>query len=342
MHLCLLALAFLVTESSADSRIRRSCAFATSSSDLKSKKDRPNRKYPKNHVVSRLKQAAERANAARIKDEKQQPAVFAKKAGSLRQLTMAIDARLLASRANRMVGSNQHVPARDSMTAIVIHNDRVEKSIPSLGIMTTIYKHVAIVFCKALIKDDLTIEHALRIQRLVRALEHENYKPDVICFIASNAAACGLDCALGYRYFRHLLPDDDHDAHLERTGDLQRLCTYIRNQYVKDWRDNIAPKRRTKLHVRFALFSSDYQLCILNDIHVRSPGKSILRALEWKTGSIFDNPVVLETSWTYACAITTGLRFSEYPVQFFYQKLVQESARTDSSSRKSTRRCGQL
>lgn len=48
-----------------------------------------------------------------------------------------------------------------------------------------------------------------------------------------------------------------------------------------------------RLHVHFTLVSSEYELCQLNDINARSPGRSPLRALtDWSSRSF-------ETTWTY-------------------------------------------
>ena len=110
------------------------------------------------------------------------------------------------------------------------------------------------------------------------------------------------------------------------------------------WSDNISPKhhhnqphrRRPKLHVQFALISSDYHLCILNDIHVRSPGQSPLRFLDrWTTSSIIKNitssrvycsalnlqlhsftGVQLETSWTYMYSTTANFHRRTGPLMF--------------------------
>jgi hypothetical protein len=124
---------------------------------------------------------------------------------------------------------------------------------------------------------------------------------------------------------------------------LANIATYVQSNHIEEWfgqtlleanstvyeatqphRASLKPnpqqpRRRPKLHVQFALISSDYHLCILNDIHIRSPNQSPLRYLDrWTTASILKNitstrlngretnlqlnsflGVQLETSWTY-------------------------------------------
>lgn len=111
-------------------------------------------------------------------------------------------------------------------------------------------------------------------------------------------------------------------------GALEQVAQYLRRQLLPIWIDELKEKQqqspknsrrqRVKLHVHFALISSEYHLCILNDIHVRSPVNSPLKALErWSLDeasmggtsssstpqpSLHSSWLQLETSWTYLYA----------------------------------------
>jgi len=136
-------------------------------------------------------------------------------------------------------------------------------------------------------------------------------------------------------------------------GALMRVMQHLRQEYIPEWlkdkpdlpsgavrnplldsdNDNededededdelseIQMKRRQqqskKVHLHFTLFSCDYDLCRLNDIHYRSPQKSVLRPLleiednevEGTTSRARGQAPVLdsiETSWSY--------RYTPYP-----------------------------
>ncbi|CAB9518040.1 expressed unknown protein [Seminavis robusta] len=69
---------------------------------------------------------------------------------------------------------------------------------------------------------------------------------------------------------------------------------------------------RNKVQLHFTLFSSDYDLCRINDIHYRSPQQSVLRHLleleqEGRGGN--SNRGMVQTTWSY--------RFSTYPYVHF-------------------------
>ncbi len=183
------------------------------------------------------------------------------------------------------------------------------------------------------------------------------------------------DANLGFDYFMalvHRSVDPLHRIdltnvtfHMEElptsSNALANIASYIQSNHMIQWfaqaiheanataheatlSNNISPKnhhnqphrRRLKLHVQFALTSSDYHLCILNDIHVRSPGQSPLRFLDrWTTSSIIKNittskvqssalnlqlhsfaGVQLETSWTYMYSTTANLHRRMGPLMF--------------------------
>lgn len=171
------------------------------------------------------------------------------------------------------------------------------------------------------------------------------------------------DADIGYDYFMTLIHQSAYPSlhkdltnvtfHMERlatiSNALANIATYIQGNHIVQWftetieeantaiyeaaqsknisfKQNQQYRRRPKLHIQFALISSDYHLCILNDIHVRSPGQSPLRYFDrWTTSSIIQNisssdtgsawnvqlssysGVQLETSWTYMYSTTANL-----------------------------------
>jgi hypothetical protein len=89
---------------------------------------------------------------------------------------------------------------------------------------------------------------------------------------------------------------------------------------------------RLKMKLHFTLVSSEYHLCILNDIHVRSPNQSPLRPFvtkRWNTNvhhsSTTHNYIrgegtpSIEVSWTYQYATTTTIPIAD-PLQAFAGK----------------------
>jgi hypothetical protein len=347
--------------------------LATSSSDLKHDNvDRSRKKkgkqYPKQSVVSRLKQAATRASANKLiadieakqreekkvleprptrllSDEEEKNSRLA----SLRSLTAAIDAELNAARAgnNVMVSALQ---TRDSMSAIMAHNDRAEHSELSSAALravitgapaidTTARHHVAIVLSKPLKEDLVTIEYAARIQKLVQIMLCDDYQPSLICFIGGRHGNAHLwDCDAGYMYFRHLatslrLSLDGIQFYLQRSsvqeGALDEVASHIQQNIFPTWIKSFKEtpganrRKRSKMHVEFSLFSSDYHLCILNDIHVRSPGQSPLQSLQsskWQHSAnqlLNHSSLQMKTSWRYRYATTAVLHSSPDPIENF-------------------------
>jgi hypothetical protein len=273
---------------------------------------------------------------------------------SLRSLTAAIDAELNAARTgnNLMVSALQ---TRDSMSAIMAHNDRTENAALSSATLTTAITgapamdttssyHVAIVLSKPLKEDHVTIEYAARIQKLVQIMLRDDYQPSLICFVGGrHGNANTWDCDAGYIYFRHLaaslkLPLDGIQFHLQRSsvqeGALDEVASYIQQNIVTAWIKSLQDspganhRKRLKLQVEFSMFSSDYHLCILNDIHMRSPGQSPLQAFQsnkWQhsanqlfnQSSVQNYPVQMKTSWRYQYATTAVLHASPDRIQTF-------------------------
>jgi hypothetical protein len=76
-------------------------------------------------------------------------------------------------------------------------------------------------------QDQVTVEYANRIRRLVTSMRTENYVPDVVAFIGGGTGDDGNCCVseadAGYVFFRHLCSSqhislDNVTFHLERTS----------------------------------------------------------------------------------------------------------------------------
>ena len=166
--------------------------------------------------------------------------------------------------------------------------------------------HVAIVFGKPLIRDQVTTEYATRIRTLAKILKEEpQFRPSLICFTGGISPGNYIsDASAGYMYFRHLcaaqsIPIDDVQTKMwldtesfnEREA-MERIASELWRNHVKQWLSERTPMERLNRHygvewtvlerkidVHFTLVSTEYHLCNLNDVHHRSPGKSFLQPL---------------------------------------------------------------
>lgn len=277
--------------------------MATSSSDLKQQKQRT---FPKDSVVSRLKQAVERAKLAK----EESASIFSihpipkpNDEATLTQLMGAIDEHLIESSMMRL--NRPSHPARDSMTALMMHNDKT--SIPSSCVVRT----VAIVLCKPLMDGIISLEQTVRIQRLVTAMNDGTLEqPYKIIFVGSNSSEASME------YFQTISSPNDIKCMAESTsipdGGLDIICDILQDDL--ECVSERLKHRHIMFHMHFALVSSDYHLCVLNDIHVRSPGQSYLQRLEqWgveQSGPSF-RPPTIATSWTYLYASTVDLKYND-------------------------------
>lgn len=168
------------------------------------------------------------------------------------------------------------------------------------------------------------------------------YYPDIICFVGGKFGNNALnDCDVCYMYFKNIyaltcmslhIKPNNFEFHLipsyVQDGAIDDLCNYIKEKYIPQWLNefsqqgenesqqtiNTNPIRHSRIpnmNIHFTLVSSDYHLCIVNDIHVRSPNQSPIRALESFT---FNNnkrneryDAKIETSWSYQYATTMNL-----------------------------------
>lgn len=202
-------------------------------------------------------------------------------------------------------------------------------------------RDVAVLLAKPLQHDDITFEGAGRIRLLVKLIKDNHFRPDLLCFVGGTTGTHNhvADADASYLFFRHLCQSQrvlaaatvpvflvrqsiDQDA-------LEKIVQHIQQQYLADWKQehtamltlNSASDKdietrlpRKRLHIRFSLISSEYELCQLNDIHTRSPSQSPLRVLN--TNLLPTSWV--KTSWTYHYT-TTATAFSD-PVRSFAAK----------------------
>lgn len=229
-------------------------------------------------------------------------------------LTKKIDQKILANNW-RTTGQRRRlndpstgtVDATDSMQSLLGYN-HFEGEWSDRN--STTY-HVAIVFGKPLIKDQVTIEYATRLRTLAKMLKDEpSFKPSLICFTGGRSTDTSAisDASAGYVYFRHLCAvqnitiDDTHtkiwvddnksDRGEDERGALGRISSELWKSYIKQWLKDRPLTERLNQHygvgwtilerkadIHFTLFSTEYHLCNLNDVHHRSPGKSFLQPL---------------------------------------------------------------
>jgi hypothetical protein len=317
---------------------------ATSSNNLKqddnskgrkrraSTKKPPNEEYADDSVVKRLMKAATRAALAKEVADQQREQQLAlnqtnnppKKLPSLRQLTQLIDRQLQSGQVG-MSGIVQR--PRDSMGAVVSHNHQIQRQMQG-------QREIAILFAKPQRDDRITIEGAGRVRLLVKRLltDDPNFAPDLICFVGATTGTNKVpDADASYLFFRYLSASQNYRSplpaiHLIRKSMeknvLHDIIKYVQENCLATWKEDIETlyvpvpgeviRRKKKLSIHFSLFSSEYHLCQLNDIHVRSPNQSALRTLlALRTSST-------EPSWSYHYT-TTATAYAD-PVRAFAAK----------------------
>ena len=152
--------------------------------------------------------------------------------------------------------------------------------------------HVAVVFCKPLIRDMITVEFGRRVSILLSQIKKDKLRPDTIAFVGGNDTRNKVSGAkAGYIYFRRL----SSEARLDLNG-----FEFIIEQEVTSFRDNLnnlfvtLEKKYGKEAVsrcHFTLISSDYHLIRIAEIYKLSRRQSILFPL-FKIGA----------TWTYLFA----------------------------------------
>jgi hypothetical protein len=152
--------------------------------------------------------------------------------------------------------------------------------------------HVAVVFCKPLIKDMITIEFERRVSILLSQIKKDKLRPDTIAFVGGNDNKNSISGAkAGYIYFRRLSSEAKLDL-----SDFE----FIIEQEVSSFRDNLdnllitLEKKYGKEVIsrcHFTLISSDYHLIRIAEIFKLSRRQSILFPL-----------VKINATWTYLFA----------------------------------------
>jgi len=217
---------------------------------------------------------------------------------SLTQLTRVIDSQLYANgpRGTRrgdypkLDGLVQN--ARDNMMSLLGFNQvqgdwKIHSS-------TSTY-NVAIVFGKELVRDQVTVEYASRIRTLARLFKNEpEFHPSLVCFcggIADGSHVANSDA--GYIFFRHMCEAQGIDLNgveicidnKSRSDDeaINSVTEEIKSTYIPKWLSRSPTTTDTmqkSIDMHFTLISTEYHLCNINDVHHRSPERSLLNAME--------------------------------------------------------------
>jgi hypothetical protein len=94
---------------------------------------------------------------------------------------------------------------------------------------------------------------------------------------------------------------------------LRFVARYLQKDCIPSW-------EFPRLRIQISLVSSDYHLCQLHDLHVRSPNQSPLRALtNWPTTETKN----IKTFWTYVYATSAPVLAHDNDVQAFLLKCFQ-------------------
>jgi len=152
--------------------------------------------------------------------------------------------------------------------------------------------HVAVIFCKPLIGDMITVEFGRRISILLSQIKKDKLRPDIIAFVGGNDDKNNISGAkAGYIYFRHLALEAD----LDLSG-----FEFVIEQEITSFRNNLnnllvtLEKKYGKEAIsqcHFTLISSDYHLIRIAEIFKLSRRQSILFPL-----------VKINATWTYLFA----------------------------------------
>ena len=239
---------------------------------------------------------------------------------------------------------------------------------------------VAIVFARPLYKKKLTIEYAVRLMSLAKAMKFEGYRPNLICFCgpSSSSTSTTVDTSVsryssattvGVKFFQQLclandislegidlcrIPDvavkvpkkpkpQQHNTEGDEgiyfstfsekrdspstfvsswsPSSLSPVVTKLIDRYhLEDWLEEsevyesdtdeygmTRQKPRKKIHIHWKLFSTEYHLCNLNDIHIRSPRQSPLARLVHELDHAANNEYIrrgiIQTTWSYHYSI---------------------------------------
>lgn len=228
---------------------------------------------------------------------------------SITDLSKIIDQELLRPR-------DGYRPPREtsSMRTLLEHNDKTAGGVTNSetgSAKKSEYRDVAMVFSKPLSKDQITIEYASRLVLLGQMMKYDDYRPSLICFCGSTKPKQDnlvAETSAGVLFFRHLCAandislegsdlcivdhDDARDTSWSSSSSLHGVVEEMRRHHLDHWLEQsqryesamdeygmTREEPRKKIHVHFTLISTDYHLCNLNDIHVRSSRQSPLNTM---------------------------------------------------------------
>lgn len=143
--------------------------------------------------------------------------------------------------------------------------------------------HVAVLFGKHLIRDQISVEFAKRIVTFIKQLISGALKPDVICFTGGKGLedqAAISEAAAGYAFFRAICEEICFDVSRfdfileERSRNTKENMRFV----IDELRRRSGSQAISACH--FTLVSSDYHLIRIQEIHRLSPRQSILFPLE--------------------------------------------------------------
>jgi hypothetical protein len=217
---------------------------------------------------------------------------------SLSQLTRVIDSQLYKNGPRGTIrGDYPKIDglvqnARDNMISLLGFNQ--VKGDWKMHSSTSTF-NVAIVFGKKLVRDQVTVEYASRIRTLARLFKDEpEFRPSLVCFsggISEGSHVANSDA--GYIFFRHMCEAQGIDLEgvsicidnkSESDVDAVKYVTQqLKKKYAPKWLEE-SPETTSlmqkAINVHFTLVSTEYHLCNINDVHHRSPEKSLLMGME--------------------------------------------------------------
>lgn len=255
---------------------------------------------------------------------------------SITDLSNSIDEELLRPR-------DGYRPPREtsSMKMLLEHNDGPSDFLrrESRKDLAKETRNVAIVFSKPLWSDQITTEYAGRLILLAHMIKEDGYRPSLICFCGAKRPQKDnivAETSAGIMFFRHICAangislddiglriisqENSQDSSWSGARSLHPIAEELLHQrYLESWleqsqvyeaaTDEYGMRReepRKKIHMHFTLISTDYHLCNLNDIHVRSPRQSPLNTmLQDLEHSIRNLRGLAEITWRF--------RYTSYP-----------------------------
>ena len=140
--------------------------------------------------------------------------------------------------------------------------------------------HIAVIFSKILVQDQITVEFERRISTILTQIKYRKFKPDIIAFIGGYGNQNHLSGATaGYIYFRHICQQANVD--IEGLEFIIEETTYSTHQnlicLLNTLKKKYGEEAVSKCH--FSLISSDYHLIRIAEIYKLSQRQSLLSSL---------------------------------------------------------------